>query len=78
MPTILRVGPHRLFFYSGDRDEPAHVHVERDQNVAKFWLAPVRLRISGGFNAAELRRIQRIIEENEISLIEAWNEYFGE
>ena len=78
MPTVLRVGPYRLFFYSGDRDEPVHVHVERDQNVAKFWLAPVRLQTSGGFNAAELRRIQRIIEENEISLIEAWNEYFGE
>jgi hypothetical protein len=78
MPTVLRVGPYRLFFYSGDRDEPVHVHVERDQNVAKFWLAPVRLQTSGGFNAAELRRIQRIIEENEILLIEAWNEYFGE
>lgn len=78
MPTVLRVGPYRLFFYSGDRDEPVHVHVEREQNVAKFWLAPVRMQTSGGFNAAELRRIQRVIEENEISLIEAWNEYFGE
>ena len=78
MPTVLRVGPYRFFFYSGDRGEPVHVHVERDQNVAKFWLAPVRLQTSGGFNAAELRRIQRVIEENEISLIEAWNEYFGE
>lgn len=78
MPTVLRVGPYRLFFYSGDRDEPVHVHVEREQNVAKFWLAPARLQTSGGFNAAELRRIQRIVEDNEISLIEAWNEYFGE
>jgi len=78
MPTVLRVGPYRFFFYSGDRGEPVHVHVERDQSVAKFWLAPVRLQTSGGFNAAELRRIQRVIEENEISLIEAWNEYFGE
>lgn len=78
MPTVLRVGPYRLFFYSGDRDEPVHVHIESDQDVGKFWLAPVRLQTSGGFNAAELRRIQRIVEENEISLIEAWNEYFGE
>ena len=78
MPTVLRVGSYRLFFYSGDRDEPVHVHVEREQNVAKFWLAPVRMQTSGGFNASELRRIQRIVEENEISLIEAWNEYFGE
>ena len=29
------------FFYAGDRDEPPHVHVERDNNQAKFcwrWL----------------------------------------
>lgn len=78
MPTVLRVGPYRFFFYSGDRDEPVHVHVERDDNVAKFWLDPVRLQTSGGFNAAELRRIQRIIDENQNTLREAWNEYFGE
>jgi hypothetical protein len=44
MPTVLRVGPYRFFFvYSGDGNEPAHVHVEHDASVAKFWLAPVRL-----------------------------------
>ena len=78
MPTVLRVGPYRFFFYSGDRGEPVHVHVERDDNVAKYWLDPVRLQTSGGFSAADLRRIQRIIEEHRNTLIEAWNEYFGE
>jgi hypothetical protein len=77
MPTALRVGPYRFFFYSGDWGEPVHVHVERDDNVAKFWLDPVRLQTSGGFSAAELRRTQRLIEENRNALIEAWNEYFG-
>lgn len=43
MPTILRVGPYRFFFYSGDGREPPHIHVERDSGVAKFWLDPVRL-----------------------------------
>ena len=28
MPTILRVGPYRFFFYASDRAEPMHVHVE--------------------------------------------------
>ena len=78
MPTVLRVGPYRLFFYSGDRNEPVHVHMERDDNVAKFWLDPVRLQTNGGFGAAELRRIQRIIEEKRNTLSEAWDEYFGE
>ncbi|MDP3297850.1 MAG: DUF4160 domain-containing protein, partial [Thermodesulfovibrionia bacterium] len=48
MPTVLRVGPYRFFFYAGDRDEPQHIHVERDDKIAKFWLDPVRLQSSGG------------------------------
>jgi hypothetical protein len=28
MPTVLRSGPYRFFFYSADRGEPPHVHVE--------------------------------------------------
>ena len=77
MPTVLRSGPYRFFFYSGDRDEPQHVHVERDDRIAKFWLDPLRLQRSGGFPRAELRRIEQIIEENHSEIVEAWNEYFG-
>ena len=78
MPTILRVGPYRFFFYSGDSDEPAHIHVERDDNVAKFWLDPVRLQGSGGFAPPELRRIQRHVQDRREALIKAWHDYFGE
>lgn len=77
MPTVLRTGPYRFFFYAGDRDEPQHVHVERDDRIAKFWLDPLRLQRSGGFPRAELRRIERIIKENHSEIVEAWNEYFG-
>jgi len=44
MLTVLRIGAYRLFFFAGDKSEPLHIHVERDDNLAKFWLAPVRLR----------------------------------
>lgn len=54
MPTVLRIGPYRFFFYSGDGGEPLHIHVEREDRIAKFWLNPVRLAKSGGFNRAEL------------------------
>jgi hypothetical protein len=57
MPTVLRSGPYRFYFYAGDHDEPPHVHVERDDCEAKFWLDPVRLQRSFGFSASELRRI---------------------
>jgi hypothetical protein len=77
MPTVLRAGPYRFFFYAGDRDEPYHIHVERDDKVAKYWLDPIRLCQSGGFNRFELKQVRRIIEDNRDSFVEAWNEYFG-
>ena len=77
MPTALGIGPYRLFFYAGDRDEPQHVHVERNDKIAKFWLDPVRLENSGGFSRAELGRIQKIIQNNHTKLVEAWNGYFS-
>ncbi len=76
MPTILRDGPYRFFFYAGDRDEPPHVHVEREGNVAKFWLSPVRFQNSGGFNRRELNQIQRMVEEHREELLRGWNDYF--
>jgi len=77
MPTILRVGPYRFFFYAGDREEPQHIHVERDEKIAKFWLDPVRMQRSGGFNRADIARIHRIIEDHHSELVEAWNDYFS-
>jgi hypothetical protein len=65
-----------LFFYAGDGDEPPHVHVERDDGVAKFWLAPVRLQRAAGLRASEVRQIERLVEEQETRLLEAWNDYF--
>lgn len=77
MPTVSRLGPYRLFFYSADGDEPPHIHVERDSDVAKFWLDPVRLAASGGFSRAEPRDITRVVTDNEPLLLEAWHGFFA-
>ena len=77
MPTILRIGPYRFFFYAGDRGEPVHIHVEQDDRIAKFWLDPVRLQKSGGFNRAQINNVHKIIAENHGKLMEAWHEYFA-
>ena len=76
MPTVLREGPYRFFFFAGEGDEPPHVHVERDDRVAKFWLDPVRLKRSGRFTRSELAQVRAIIVARRERLVEAWNEYF--
>ncbi len=78
MPTVLRSSPYRFFFYSGDADEPPHVHIERDENTAKFWLSPVRLQNSGGFKPVEVRQIQRLVEQHREALLRSWDAYFNE
>ena len=77
MPVVLREGPYRFFFYMGDQVDPPHVHIERDNRIAKFWLNPVRLQDNGRMRRHEIRRIARIIEENQELLLEEWNDKFG-
>lgn len=77
MPTVLRSGPYRIYFYSHEPNEPPHVHVDRDDGTAKFWLAPVALSRAVGFSARELAQIETMIQTTNQQLLESWNEYFG-
>lgn len=76
MPTIFSIGPYRFFFWASDRNEPPHVHVERDDRIAKFWLDPVRMQNNGGFRSAEINRIFRLVQEQEEHCLRKWYEYF--
>ena len=78
MPTVFRHGPYRFFFYAGDRAEPPHVHVERDEKEAKFWLRPVRLQWARSFSRKDVNRLQRVIDFNEEELLRSWDEYFND
>ena len=77
MPTVLRTGPYRFYFYSHEPNEPPHVHVDRDDLSAKFWLEPVALARNFGFNERELTMLQRIVNSRHDEFLEAWNGYFG-
>ena len=78
MPSVPIAGPYRWFYYSGDRDEPPHIHMEREGLTAKFWLSPVRLEQSGGFSRHEIRQIQRLVEEHRQTLLRSWNAFFSD
>ena len=52
MPTTPRSGPYRVYIYSHDLIEPPHVHIDREDMSAKFWLGPVSLVSELGIQAA--------------------------
>ena len=76
MPNVLRTGPYRVYFYSHEPNEPPHVHVDRDDNSAKFWLSPVALARNLGFSPKELRTIERLVFQHQTEFLEAWYEHF--
>ncbi len=76
MPTALRIGPYRFYFYSYDCGEPRHMHVDRENKSAKFWLDPeVTLADNHGYSRKELRDIERLIRENLEVLRNAWDAF---
>ncbi len=78
MPTLLRKGPYRFFFYSdeGDPREPPHVHVAAGDQAAKFWLDPVELQSSKRLRAHEITQLCRLVERHQAEFLEAWHAYF--
>ncbi len=77
MPTVFRSGPYRFYFYSHEPNEPPHVHVDREELSAKFWLDPVALARNYGFSARELNTLQSIVQANQARELEAWHGHFG-
>ena len=77
MPTILTSGPYRFYFYSHEPNEPPHVHVDRDDKSAKYWLQPVAFARNYGFSSRELNKVESLVKENRQLLLEEWHGFFG-
>lgn len=76
MPTTLRFGPYRFYFYSYDCSEPRHTHVDRENMSVKFWLDPdVSLAENYGFSRKELREIELITRDHLEILRHEWNRF---
>jgi len=63
VPTILREGPYRFYWYNHEHPEPPHVHVDQDQRSANFRLDSVGLARNIGIPVHEHWRIRSIIEQ---------------
>jgi hypothetical protein len=78
MPTLLEVEGFRFYFFSQERNEPPHVHVEKGDGRAKFWLAPVELAHARGFTKAEIRRSRELVNEHAEDFGARWQQHFGQ
>jgi hypothetical protein len=67
----------RLYFFANERNEPAHVHVQYQSAVAKFWIGPVALAANKGMKPADLRAAGDLVRKHEKLIQEKWNEFFG-
>jgi len=66
-----------FIFYSHERNEPPHIHADRNEKSTKFWLNPVAFAANFGFSSSELAKVQSIVETNRVLFLEEWNGYFG-
>jgi hypothetical protein len=76
VPTVLRIGAFRFYFYSHEPNEPPHVHVDQGEATIKLWLEPVEVAKSRGFRAHEIGGIIVMVEAHRAALLEAWHEHF--
>jgi hypothetical protein len=65
------------YFYSHEPNEPPHIHVDRDDLSAKFWISSVALARNFGFRARELADLERMVQDNREVFLKAWHDYFG-
>ena len=77
MPTLLRIGAFRFYFYSHEPNEPPHVHVDRGAATIKIWPESLEVAKSRGFRAHEIGGIVALAEAHREHLLEAWHGYFG-
>ena len=77
-PTILKIGPYRLFFNSREEIRP-HIHVSCPEGEAKFWLEPiVSLASYYRLSPKELRKIEEIVRGHEDEFKSAWDQHFAQ
>ena len=80
MPKVFDWNGYRFHFYSdeGDPREPMHIHIEKADADAKFWLYPdVELAYNHGFSAREIRLLRAVVENRRAEIERAWHGHFG-
>jgi len=55
-----------------------HVHVRSSGGEAKFWIEPtIALADYTGYSTRTLKELQKLVEEREDAIRDAWRKHFG-
>jgi hypothetical protein len=76
MPTVFKIDGFRFFFFS-DEHLPLHIHIEKGDGYMRVELETFKITDVYKFSKKDTKKIISIIEENQLKLIGAWNEYFN-
>ena len=81
MPTILFINGWRFFFYSNEGNEPIHIHVQKAECEAKFWILIESREIaevySYNLSKTDKREVKKLIYLNLDFIIFKWNSFHG-
>lgn len=76
MPTLHQESGYAFRFFSGDRNEPPHVHVRGHGGSAKLWLPSLEVAASRGYNERQVSQILAIAHSRRNDFLDRWHEFF--
>lgn len=84
MPKVFTFGRYLLYFWTGEDNEPVHVHIavkRPEKHATKFWLLSdggCRLaNNASGIPSKDLQKLSKAVTLNHRRICEAWSETFG-
>ncbi len=76
MPTVLKIGIYRFFFFSRE-EKRMHIHIICPDGEAKFWLEPeIKLAKNYKLSPRQLKEVEKITKEHADEFRESWRKYF--
>jgi hypothetical protein len=81
MPTILFINGWRFHFYSDERNEAVHIHVEKAEKECKYWLDieafNIREAFSYNMSSRDTRQVRQTIFLHFDYIVQEWERIHG-
>ena len=78
MPVFIRHKGWKFYIYIGDSTLRPHIHIRKDGSELAVWLDDVSVKTNKRVKSKDERDLVRVVADNQMELMEAWNELFGD